>query len=57
MGPAFWPLVTSLNEPAPLDLRVNAFKAKRPDVRMRWDRSMAQQGERDYAGSDARMRS
>ncbi|MEO7938515.1 MAG: RsmB/NOP family class I SAM-dependent RNA methyltransferase [Burkholderiaceae bacterium] len=32
VGQAFWPLVTSLNEPAPLDLRVNAFKAKRPDV-------------------------
>ena len=28
----FWPLVNSLNAPAGLDLRVNAFKAKREDV-------------------------
>ncbi|MEO8154896.1 MAG: RsmB/NOP family class I SAM-dependent RNA methyltransferase [Rhizobacter sp.] len=28
----FWPLVSSLNESAPLDLRVNTFKAKREDV-------------------------
>jgi 16S rRNA (cytosine967-C5)-methyltransferase len=28
----FWPLVDALNEPAPLDLRVNAMKAKREDV-------------------------
>jgi 16S rRNA (cytosine967-C5)-methyltransferase len=28
----FWPLVNSLNEGAPLDLRVNTFKAKREDV-------------------------
>ncbi len=32
VGQAFWPLATSLNEPAALDLRVNAFKAKRADV-------------------------
>ena len=32
MGDEFWPLVASLNEPAPLDLRVNALKAKRDDV-------------------------
>jgi 16S rRNA (cytosine967-C5)-methyltransferase len=29
----FWPLVESLLEPAPLDLRVNAFTDKRDDVR------------------------
>ncbi len=28
----FWPLVDSLNQPAPLDLRVNSFKAKREDA-------------------------
>ena len=32
LGDEFWPLVESLNQPAPLDLRVNAFKAKRDDV-------------------------
>jgi 16S rRNA (cytosine967-C5)-methyltransferase len=30
----FWPLVNSLNQMAPLDLRVNTFKAKREDVRL-----------------------
>ena len=29
----FWPLVESLNQPAPLDLRVNALTDKREDVR------------------------
>lgn len=33
LGEEFWPLVNSLNESAPLDLRVNTFKAKREDVR------------------------
>ena len=28
----FWPLVNALNDPAPLDLRVNTLKAKRDDV-------------------------
>lgn len=32
IGDDFWPLVNSLNEGAPLDLRVNTFKAKRDDV-------------------------
>lgn len=32
LGDEFWPLVESLNENAPLDLRVNTFKAKREDV-------------------------
>ena len=32
LGDEFWPLVDSLNAPAPLDLRVNAFKAKRDEV-------------------------
>jgi 16S rRNA (cytosine967-C5)-methyltransferase len=32
LGDEFWPLVASLNEPAPLDLRVNVMKAKRDDV-------------------------
>ena len=32
LGDDFWPLVNSLNESAPLDLRVNTFKAKREDV-------------------------
>ena len=32
LGDEFWPLVTSLNTSAPLDLRVNSFKAKRDDV-------------------------
>src|SRR2546426_6336057 len=32
LGDQFWPLVDSLNAPAPLDLRVNTFKAKREDV-------------------------
>jgi len=33
IGPDFWPLAASLSESAPLDLRVNLFKAKRADVR------------------------
>jgi len=32
LGDQFWPLVDSLNAPAPLDLRVNTFKAKREEV-------------------------
>ncbi|MCA0175614.1 MAG: RsmB/NOP family class I SAM-dependent RNA methyltransferase [Proteobacteria bacterium] len=32
-GEAFWPLVTALNAPAPLDLRVNALKTKREAAR------------------------
>ncbi len=32
LGDDFWPLVNSLNESAPLDLRVNTFKAKREEV-------------------------
>ncbi|HMC16158.1 MAG TPA: RsmB/NOP family class I SAM-dependent RNA methyltransferase [Albitalea sp.] len=32
LGDEFWPLVQSLNAPAPLDLRVNTFKAKRDEV-------------------------
>ena len=32
LGDQFWPLVNSLNAPAPLDLRVNTFKAKREEV-------------------------
>ena len=31
MGDEFWPLVNSMNASAPLDLRVNTFKAKRDD--------------------------
>jgi 16S rRNA (cytosine967-C5)-methyltransferase len=33
LGDDFWPLVQALEQPAPLDLRVNTFKAKREDVR------------------------
>ncbi len=33
LGDGFWPLAASLNEPAPLDLRVNTQKAKRDEVR------------------------
>ena len=33
LGDEFWPLVDSLNQPAPLDLRVNALTDKREDVR------------------------
>ena len=32
LGDEFWPLVEALNSAAPLDLRVNTFKAKRDDV-------------------------
>ena len=32
LGDGFWPMVTSLNQAAPLDLRVNAFTDKRADV-------------------------
>lgn len=32
LGDGFWPLVDSLNQPAPLDLRVNALTDKREDV-------------------------
>ena len=31
-GDAFWPLVEAMNRAAPLDLRVNTFKAKRDEV-------------------------
>ncbi|HWH81492.1 MAG TPA: RsmB/NOP family class I SAM-dependent RNA methyltransferase [Burkholderiaceae bacterium] len=31
-GDEFWPLVEAMMRPAPLDLRVNTFKAKRDDV-------------------------
>lgn len=33
VGEGFWPLVESLNQPAPLDLRVNTLNDKRDDVR------------------------
>jgi 16S rRNA (cytosine967-C5)-methyltransferase len=33
LGDEFWPLVESLNRPAALDLRVNALKARRDEVR------------------------
>jgi 16S rRNA (cytosine967-C5)-methyltransferase len=33
LGEGFWPLAESLNQPAPLDLRVNTFTDKREDVR------------------------
>jgi 16S rRNA (cytosine967-C5)-methyltransferase len=33
LGDDFWPLVESLNRPAPLDLRVNALNARRDEVR------------------------
>ena len=32
MGDEFWPLVNSMNASAPLDLRINTFKARRDDV-------------------------
>jgi 16S rRNA (cytosine967-C5)-methyltransferase len=32
LGDEFWPLVQALSEQAPLDLRVNTFKAKRDEV-------------------------
>ncbi|MDE2093818.1 MAG: RsmB/NOP family class I SAM-dependent RNA methyltransferase [Burkholderiales bacterium] len=32
LGDEFWPLVEAMNQSAPLDLRVNAFKAKRDEV-------------------------
>ena len=32
LGDQFWPLAESLQQPAPLDLRVNALHDKRPDV-------------------------
>ena len=32
LGDDFWPLVNAMAEPAPLDLRVNALKAKREDA-------------------------
>ena len=32
LGEDFWPLVQALDQPAPLDLRVNTLKAKRDDV-------------------------
>ncbi|MDE2606863.1 MAG: RsmB/NOP family class I SAM-dependent RNA methyltransferase [Burkholderiales bacterium] len=32
LGDGFWPLVEALNQPAPLDLRVNALTDKRADV-------------------------
>ena len=33
LGDQFWPLVEAMNQPAPLDLRVNALTDKREDVR------------------------
>ena len=32
LGGEFWPLVEALNQPAPLDLRVNTLNDKRPEV-------------------------
>jgi 16S rRNA (cytosine967-C5)-methyltransferase len=32
LGADFWPVVNALNEPAPLDLRVNTFKTRREDA-------------------------
>jgi len=32
LGDDFWPLVNAIDQPAPLDLRVNTLKAKREDV-------------------------
>ena len=32
LGDQFWPLVEAMNQSAPLDLRVNTFKAKRDEV-------------------------
>ena len=32
LGEQFWPLVEAMNQSAPLDLRVNTFKAKREEV-------------------------
>jgi 16S rRNA (cytosine967-C5)-methyltransferase len=32
LGDQFWPLVASINAPAPLDLRVNTFKVKREEA-------------------------
>ena len=40
LGEEFWPLVDELARPAPLDLRVNALKAKREDVQ----RALAEAG-------------
>ncbi len=40
LGEDFWPLVQALSEAAPLDLRVNALKAKREEVQL----VLAQQG-------------
>jgi 16S rRNA (cytosine967-C5)-methyltransferase len=39
LGEGFWPLVDSLNEPAPLDLRVNALTDKRDEVRQELERA------------------
>ncbi|HEX7888364.1 MAG TPA: RsmB/NOP family class I SAM-dependent RNA methyltransferase [Ramlibacter sp.] len=33
LGDGFWPMIEALNQPAPLDLRVNALTDKRDDVR------------------------
>jgi 16S rRNA (cytosine967-C5)-methyltransferase len=35
LGADFWPLVQALDEPAPMDLRVNALKARRDEARAR----------------------
>jgi 16S rRNA (cytosine967-C5)-methyltransferase len=40
LGDEFWPLVEALDQPAPLDLRVNTLKAKRDDVQ----RALAEAG-------------
>jgi 16S rRNA (cytosine967-C5)-methyltransferase len=40
LGDEFWPLVDTLAQPAPLDLRVNTLKAKREDVQ----RALAEAG-------------
>jgi len=40
LGAEFWPLVEALDQPAPLDLRVNTLKAKREDVQ----RALAEAG-------------
>jgi 16S rRNA (cytosine967-C5)-methyltransferase len=49
LGAEFWPLVDSLNQPAPLDLRVNTLTDKRADVQQELERARIASGPTPYS--------
>lgn len=49
LGDGFWPLVESLQQPAPLDLRVNTLNDKRPDVKAEFKKAGMQSVETPFS--------